>query len=75
MIVEVFMFEFNMEGEGDFDMLYYYGFIDDIWLGIWGIFCIFEKSVLYLILLFDREKLMKWIELLFCLIGKKFFMV
>ncbi len=44
-----------MEGEGDFDMLYHYGSLDDIWLGNWGIFRSFEKRVPHLIPLPDRE--------------------
>ena len=52
---ESFTLEFNMEGEGDFDMLYHYGSLDDIWLGNWGIFRSFEKRVPHLIPLPDRE--------------------
>ena len=54
-IAESFTLEFNIEGEGDFDMLYHYGSIDDIWLGNWGIFRTFEKKVPQLIPLPDRE--------------------
>jgi len=54
-IAESFTLEFNIEGEGDFDMLYHYGSIDDIWLGNWGIFRTFEKKVPHLIPLPDRE--------------------
>jgi manganese oxidase len=55
-IAESFTLEFNMEGEGDFDMLYHYGSIDDIWNGNWGIFRSFEKRVPHLIPLPDRKK-------------------
>ncbi len=54
-IAESFTLEFNMEGEGDFDMLYHYGSIDDIWVGNWGIFRSFEKRVPHLIPLPDRK--------------------
>lgn len=54
-IADSFTLEFNIEGEGDFDMLYHYGSIDDIWLGNWGIFRTFEKKVPHLIPLPDRE--------------------
>ena len=54
-ISESFTLEFNMEGEGDFDTLYHYGSLDDIWLGNWGIFRSFEKRVPHLIPLTDRE--------------------
>ena len=37
-IAESFTLEFNIEGDGDFDMLYHYGALDDIWVGNWGIF-------------------------------------
>ncbi|MGG3197261.1 multicopper oxidase domain-containing protein [Priestia aryabhattai] len=70
-IAESFTLEFNIEGEGDFDMLYHYGSIDDIWLGSWGIFRTFEKSVPHLIPLPDREKPSKRTEPLPCPTGKK----
>ncbi len=54
-IAETFTFEFNMEGKGDFDMLYHFGSIDDIWLGNWGIFRSFEKQVQHLKPLHDRK--------------------
>lgn len=54
-ISESFTPEFNMEGEGNFDMLYHYGTLDDIWLGNWGIFRSLEKRVPNLIPLPDRE--------------------
>lgn len=54
-IAESFTLEFNMEGDGDFDMLYHYGSIDDIWVGNWGIFRSFQKRVPHLIPLPDRR--------------------
>ena len=54
-IAESFTLEFNIEGDGDFDMLYHYGSIDDIWVGNWGIFRSFEKRVPHLIPLPDRK--------------------
>jgi len=56
-IAETFTLEFNMEGEGDFDMLYHYGSIDDLWLGNWGIFRSYEKRVKHLKPLPDRPKI------------------
>ncbi len=55
-IAESFTLEFNIEGEGDFDMLYHFGSLDDIWNGNWGIFRSFEKRVPHLIPLPDRKK-------------------
>ncbi|TSI06690.1 multicopper oxidase domain-containing protein [Lysinibacillus sp. BW-2-10] len=54
-IAETFTLEFNMEGEGDFDMLYHFGTLEDIWLGNWGIFRSYEKRVKHLKPLPDRE--------------------
>lgn len=53
-IAEHFTLEFAMEGEGDFDCLYHFGSIDDIWLGNWGIFRSFGQRVPHLIPLPDR---------------------
>ena len=55
-IAESFTFEFSMEGKGDFDVLYHFGTVDDIWLGNWGIFRSFEKQVPHLMPLPDRRK-------------------
>lgn len=54
-ISEAFTLEFNIEGEGDFDMLYHYGALDDIWLGLWGIIRTYEERVSHLLPLPDRE--------------------
>ncbi|MGE7667730.1 multicopper oxidase domain-containing protein [Ureibacillus composti] len=70
-ISESFTFEFSMEGKGDFDMLYHFGSIDDIWLGNWGIFRSFEKRVPHLIPLPDREAPPWREEPLPCPTGKK----
>ena len=56
-IAETFTLEFAMEGEGDYDLLYHFGSIDDIWLGNWGIFRSYEKQVPYLMPLSDRKAL------------------
>lgn len=53
-ISESFTAEFAIEGDGDFDMLYYYGGIDDIWLGLWGILRTFKNKVPHLLPLPDR---------------------
>jgi FtsP/CotA-like multicopper oxidase with cupredoxin domain len=53
-ISESFTLEFSIEGEGDFDMLYHYGSVDDIWLGNWGIIRTFETEVPQLLPLSDR---------------------
>ncbi|MBO2946024.1 multicopper oxidase domain-containing protein [Paenibacillus sp. F411] len=54
-ISESFTLEFSIEGIGDFDMLYHFGSIDDIWLGNWGILRTFEERVPHLIPLPDRQ--------------------
>ncbi|MGE5481515.1 MAG: hypothetical protein ACM3VX_01225, partial [Bacteroidota bacterium] len=53
-IAEHFTLEFAMEGEGDFDCLYHFGSVDDVWLGNWGIFRSFGERVPHLIPLPDR---------------------
>ncbi|MCM3782133.1 multicopper oxidase domain-containing protein [Neobacillus mesonae] len=55
-ISESFTLEFAIDGAGDFDMLYHYGSIDDIWLGNWGLVRTFEERVPHLIPLPDRKK-------------------
>ncbi|MBU5219898.1 multicopper oxidase domain-containing protein [Bacillus albus] len=55
-ISEVFTAEFAIEGDGDFDMLYNYGGIDDIWLGAWGILRTFKERVSHLFPLPDRPQ-------------------
>lgn len=57
-ISEAFNLEFAVEGEGprDFDMLYYSGGIDDLWLGTWGIMRAFGQRVPELVPLADRPK-------------------
>ncbi|BDH61522.1 hypothetical protein MTP04_16520 [Lysinibacillus sp. PLM2] len=70
-IAETFTLEFNMEGEGDFDLLYHFGSVDDIWLGNWGIFRSYEKRVSHLKALPDRNHLSERLEPLPCPTGKK----
>lgn len=55
-ISEQFTLEFAVEGDGDFDMLYHYGSIDDIWLGLWGIIRSFKQRAPQLKHLPDRPK-------------------
>lgn len=55
-ISESFTLEFAMEGKGDFDVLYHYGSIDDLWTGNWGLIRSFEKRVPHLLPLPDRPK-------------------
>ena len=54
-IAESFTFEFDIEGKGDFDMLYHFGTLDDIWLGNWGFIRTYEERVKHLIPLNDRQ--------------------
>lgn len=70
-IAEEFTFEFEIEGKGDFDMLYHFGSLDDIWLGNWGLVRTFEKRVPHLIPLTDREAPSPRKEPLPCPTGKK----
>jgi len=55
-ISEHFTLEFAIEGEGNFDMLYHYGSVDDIWLGNWGIIRSHKEEVDHLLPLPDRQK-------------------
>lgn len=54
-ISESFTLSFNVEGSGDFDMLYTFGSIIDLWLGNWGILRSFQEQVPHLIPLNDRN--------------------
>lgn len=59
-ISEAFTFEFVLEslsGEDDFDVLYYSGGIDDIWLGVWGLMRVRGTAVPFLQKLGDRKAL------------------
>ncbi|MDQ0218893.1 copper oxidase [Peribacillus cavernae] len=51
---EHFTAELSIEGKGDFDMLWHYGSIDDLWLGNWGLVRSFKEQVDHLIPLPDR---------------------
>lgn len=55
-ISESFTLEFAMEEDGDYDILYHYGSIDDLWLGLWGIIRSFEGKVEGLMPLPDRPR-------------------
>lgn len=66
-ISEAFTFQFSLEGpkhnkeQNDFDVLYYSGGMDDLWLGVWGMLRVRGKSVKTLHKLCDRPKLKrKW---------------
>ncbi|MEK3883154.1 multicopper oxidase domain-containing protein [Paenibacillus sp. PL2-23] len=53
-ISESFTMEFFMDGEGDFDTLYHFGSVDDLWLGNWGIIRSFGEATPHLLPLPDR---------------------
>lgn len=53
-ISESFTLEFFMDGEGDYDVLYHYGALDDLWLGNWGLLRSYEAEVPHLLPLPDR---------------------
>jgi manganese oxidase len=53
-ISESFTAEFFIDGVGDFDLLYHYGGLDDIWLGAWGLIRSFAEDVPHLLPLPDR---------------------
>lgn len=55
-ISEAFNLEFAVEGHGerDFDMLYFSGGLDDLWLGCWGILRAYGQRVPHLLPLADR---------------------
>lgn len=55
-ISEFFDLQFAIEGNGDFDMLYHFGGIDDIWLGCWGLIRSFREKVNHLPALPDRPR-------------------
>lgn len=55
-ISEHFTLEFAMEGEGDYDLLYHFGSLDDVWVGNWGLIRSFEERVDDLIPLPDRPR-------------------
>lgn len=55
-ISEFFDLQFAIEGDGDFDMLYYFGGIDDLWLGCWGLIRSFGERVNHLPSLPDRPE-------------------
>lgn len=54
-ISESFTLELNIEGDGDFDMLYHYGSIDDLWVGNWGLIRSFKEKANNLPPLPDRS--------------------
>lgn len=53
-ISEHFTFEFAVEGEGDFDVLYHFGSLDDLWSGNWGLLRSYRSQVAHLLPLPDR---------------------
>ncbi len=62
-ISEAYTFQFELEGvqnnkpQKDFDVLYYSGGMDDLWLGVWGILRVHGKRKRCLHKLGDRKKL------------------
>jgi FtsP/CotA-like multicopper oxidase with cupredoxin domain len=53
-ISEAFNFEFTADADGDQDILYYFGGLDDLWLGLWGIMRIYGESIPHLLPMDDR---------------------
>ena len=53
-ISEHYTLEFAIEGDGDFDMLYHFGSVEDIWLGNWGLIRSYKFKVPHLAPLPDR---------------------
>lgn len=53
-ISEAFNFEFRADAQGDQDILYYSGGLDDFWLGMWGILRVFAQRVPHLLPLDDK---------------------
>lgn len=57
-VSEAFTLEFNLAGDGDrdFDVLWYFGAIDDLWLGCWGLGRVFGQAAPHLAPLPDRPR-------------------
>ena len=55
-ISEHFTLQLAVEGEGDFDLLYHFGSIDDIWLGNWGLMRSYGQRMPHLLPLPDRPE-------------------
>lgn len=55
-ISEAFNLEFRAHEGGDQDFLYYFGGIDDLWLGLWGIMRVHGEKVPHLPPLADRPQ-------------------
>jgi FtsP/CotA-like multicopper oxidase with cupredoxin domain len=53
-ISEAFNIEFVADAIGDQDILYYFGGLDDFWLGLWGIFRVYGERMPHLLPLNDR---------------------
>lgn len=53
-VSEAFNFEFAADSCGDQDCLYYFGGLDDLWLGLWGILRVYDSCVEGLVALADR---------------------
>jgi len=47
-ISEHYTLEFFIDGQGDFDMLYHFGSVDDLWLGLWGLIRTYGSEVPHL---------------------------
>ncbi|MBB6449218.1 hypothetical protein HNR44_001167 [Geomicrobium halophilum] len=70
-ISEHFTLDFAMEGNGDFDMLYHFGSIDDLWLGNWGLISSYKEKIPELLPLPDRPCPPERKEPLPCVNGEK----
>lgn len=53
-ISEAFNFEFTAEADGDQDLLWYSGGLDDMWLGVWGLMRVYGERMPHLKPLDDR---------------------
>lgn len=53
-ISEAFNLEFTADAAGDQDLLYHFGGLDDLWLGLWGIIRVYGQGVPHLLPLADH---------------------
>ena len=71
-ISEAFTLQFSLDGvqdnktQDDFDVLYYSGGADDLWLGVWGITRVYGSKTKNLYKLNDRKELGKHFEVEKC---------
>lgn len=69
-ISEHYTAEFYIDGDGDFDMLYHYGSVDDVWLGNWGLIRSYKYEVPHVKPLPDQKPPMPRTKLLPAQTGK-----